>query len=218
MKKLLWNMTWLFVRPLLVVFFDFKISGKENYQRLNNPFIIVAAVHATFFDGYIIGASFHFNNRFFPIRYIMIEEKYFKTPIIGMIIKAYGVFMIKTGIGLENVLNPVVDLLKKGETVGMFIEGKLSKTGLPNEPKPGAAYLAIKTGLPVLPVSLSGNLGGFNPVKFFLKSRKISVSFGQPINPKDFGFLSGDEFDKEKVFKFTSIIMERIKDGLAGKI
>lgn len=210
-------MTWLFVRPLLVVFLGFKISGKENYQELNNPFIIVAAVHATFFDGYIIGASFPFNNSFFPIRYIMME-KYFKTPIIGMITKIYGVFLIKTGIGLENALNPAVDLLKKGETIGMFIEGKLSKTGLPNEPKPGAAYLAIKTGLPILPVSLSGNLGGFNPVKFFLKSRKIFVSFGQPIIPKDFGFLSGDEFDKEKVFKFTSIIMERIKDGLVEKI
>lgn len=213
MRRILWNLTWLLMRPLLAVFFGLKIKGSENYRGLNGPLILAIGVHATFLDGFIIGATLPFNCRFFPIRYMMME-KYLKMPVVGLIVKSYGNFPVKNGIGLENSVAPAVDLLKKGEVVGIFIEGKLSKTGLPNEPKPGAAYLAIKTGLPVLPVSLSGNLGGFNPLKFILKSRALRVSFGRPLNAKDFGFLAGDELDKEKVFKFTSIIMERIKDGL----
>lgn len=209
MKKVLWNSTWIFLRPLLAVFFGFKIRGSENHRGLSGPFILVISVHATFLDGFIVGAAFPFNCRFFPIRYMMME-KYLKMPIIGLIIKSYGNFPVKIGIGLENSVAPAVALLKKGEAVGIFIEGKLSKTGLPNEPKPGAAYLALKTGLPVLPVFLRGNLGGFNPLKFILKSRNVRVSFGRPIIPKELGFSVGDEYDKDKVFKLTNIIMERI--------
>lgn len=213
MKKVLWNSTWIFLRPLLAVFFGFKINGSENCREFNGPFIMAISVHATFLDGFIIGAALPFNCRFFPIRYMMME-KYLKMPIIGLIVKSYGNFPVKKGIGLENSVAPAVDLLKKGEVVGIFIEGKLSKTGQPNEPKPGAAYLAIKTGLPVLPVALSGNFGGFNLLKFILKSRNICVSFGQPIILKELGFSVGDEYDKDKVFKLTSIIMERIKEKL----
>ncbi len=53
-------------------------------------------------------------------------------------------------------LRIVYKRLKQGEILGMAPEGTRSKTETLAEGKPGAAYLAGKTGLPIIPVGLTG--------------------------------------------------------------
>ena len=81
------------------------------------------------------------------------------------------------------VLREVLKRLSEGGVLIISPEGTRSKTGglLPGQP--GTAYLAAKTGVPVLPVSIVGSEDSLvfaNPKRF--KRTPVKVNFGEPIS------------------------------------
>lgn len=224
MRKWLWNATWIILRPLLVIFCHFKINRADNLSNIKAPFIMAIGIHSTLVDGYLVGAACPFNCNFFPIRF-MSKTKFIDTPILKIflepllrtIIKIYGVFWVEPGkgVGVEKSLEYAEKLLKKGETVGIFPEGRLSKTGELQEGKKGAAHLSIKTNLPILPVALFGayKLNMFN---FLSRKKNIKVSFGELIYPDKLGYVyhSNPGISEEALDEFTKIIMQKIKEML----
>lgn len=212
MKKWLWNFTCLILKPLLVIFCHFKIKGRENLNNLTRPFIIAAAIHANYLDPLFLSVAFPFGTNFFPIRF-MVFEKLVKIPIIGSILRFYGAVPVIKKIGLSKSLEPFSALLKKGEIIGIFIEGRLSRNGQMGEVKPGAAFLAMTTNYPVLPMALSGTFG-LNLKSFLLRQKKVVVTFGRPFHAKDFGFSSKENsiVERENLLKLTQIIENKIKE------
>lgn len=178
MQKFLWNLTWLIIRPLLIIFCHFQIRTNYNHNDIRPPFIIAIATHANRIDPYIVGAAFDFNSIFFPIRYAT-AERYIYMPVLGSFLKAYGAFPVKHGEGPEKSLQEAINLLQKGKVVGIFPEGKLSRDGVLQNGKRGTAYLSQTTRLPILPVGLSGT-HKLNPITFLLRRNYIKVTFGRP--------------------------------------
>jgi 1-acyl-sn-glycerol-3-phosphate acyltransferase len=211
MQKLLWNISWLVLRPLLRIFCRFKINGAENLRGISGPVILAIATHSHILDSYIVGAAMPFNCRLYPVRY-MTKESFFKIPIVAGIIRAYGAFPVVRGQEIKNVLLPAAKLLEKNSAVGIFIEGKISREGKLRELKKGVSCLAFLTEAPVLPIALKGTYQIRNPLKFLFTKRKINVSFGKPIKISDFG-LSPDQNleNQENIEKFTKIIENQIK-------
>lgn len=205
-QKLLWNATWIILRPLLRIFCRFKISGIENIKAIKKPVIFAIATHSHILDSYIVGAAMPFNCHFYPIRY-MTKDAFFKMPIIRHIVRAYGAFPVIRGLGLENTLQPAIDLLKLNQAVGIFIEGKINKFGELRKTKPGAAALSILTKAPIIPIALKGTWQIRNLLKWIFLQKKISVSFGKPIFPPD----NASQLDKETLNQFTQIIEDKIK-------
>jgi 1-acyl-sn-glycerol-3-phosphate acyltransferase len=210
-QKIVWNTTWSILKPFLAVFCHFKTTGLENIKDIKGPCILAIATHSYGFDPYIVGTAMPFNSDLFPIRF-MAKEKFFKMPFVKNIIEAYGTFPVIQGIGLENSLKPAIELLKENASIGMFVEGKVTKTGELREFKPGAAALSIITGAPIIPVALKGTHQIRNPLKFLFLQKKISVSFGQPIQhnftcPPN----STIQENREAVEKLTGQISEEIK-------
>jgi len=210
-QKIVWNTTWLILKPLLAIFCRFKTTGLENIKTLQGPCILAIATHSYGFDPYIVGTAMPFNSNLFPIRF-MAKEKFFKMPLVKNIIEAYGTFPVIQGIGLENSLKPAIELLKNNVAIGMFVEGKVAKAGELREFKPGAAALSIMTGVPVIPVALKGTHQIRNPFKFLFLQKKISVSFGQPIQ-HNFTCLPGTttQENREAIGKLTQKISDEIK-------
>jgi 1-acyl-sn-glycerol-3-phosphate acyltransferase len=210
-QKFVWNTTWLTLKPFLTVFCRFEKIGLENIRNVQGPCILAIATHSYGFDPYIVGTAMPFNSNLFPIRF-MAKERFFKMPVVKNIIEAYGTFPVIQGIGLENSLKPAIELLKNNVAIGMFVEGKVAKNGELREFKPGAAALSIMTGTPIIPVALKGTWQIRNPLKFLFLQKKISVSFGQPIQ-HDFTCTPGTTIqdNREVVEKLTGRISEEIK-------
>lgn len=213
-RKFIWNFTWLAVRPILIIFCRFKVYGKENLLKLEKPFIIAAAMHANYADPFIAAAALPFNSDFFPIRY-MTKANIFDKSVLREILKIYGAFRVEYNIGIENSLKDAVSLVKNGEVVGIFVEGGKSRNGKLGEIKPGAAYLALKTDIPVLPLALSGTFN-LNVVNLLFRRNKVVVSFGQPIfaNIIDLPYNNGDLIKKENVEFLTAMIDNELKELL----
>lgn len=212
-RRIIWAFSWLIYRLFINIFFKFEIRGRENYKNLKKPFII-ASNHASYLDGEIISIAFHWNSRFFPIRF-MAAEYYYNQLILGSILWFLGSFPVKQGIGIDKALELAVKLIRNDEVVGIFPEGKKTRDGNLGEGKPGISYLALKTGAMILPIGLSGTFG-LSPANILLgifKRRKIIISFGKPFYLKDYvGKHNPDpEKDREILLKGAEIVMKKIK-------
>jgi len=186
-------------------FCHFKVYGKENLATINKPFVAAIAVHANYADAYIVGGAFPFYSNVFPIRY-MIKAKIFNTSA-KWIFKMYGAYRVEYGIGMENSLKDSINFIENGEVVGIFVEGKTSRDGRMQTVKPGAAYLALKTNVPILPIILSGTLG-LNFPNFFLRRKKISVSFLSPIFTKQLSLPDGTNPTTDANIQFVTQLIE----------
>ena len=173
--KLLYSFFWLPWRIGLNFFVGFERESKENLKELEGPLIIVSN-HICWMDPFIIGASFPFRSKIFPIRYACLW-KYFYFPLLFPFIWAFGSFPVRKGRGLEKALSFPLKILKKGGVVGIFPRGQKEWKGV-KKPKRGAAFLALKTGTKILPIKIEAPLK-MKFLKIILRKYKIKVKIGK---------------------------------------
>lgn len=95
------------------------------------------------------------------------------------------------------------DVLRQGGVVGIFPEGRLHKEdedrSVPLEFKPGAAYLALATGVPVIPVVTNGS---------YFSKKRARVLIGKPIAA---AALADDaKSDRENIRAVNDAMREKI--------
>ena len=135
----------------------------------------------------------------------MAKKELFKVPIISSIVKWAGAFPIDRSTSDLRAVKAALTVLKNGSPLMIFPEGRRNKEFLPGKIKPGAAVIAAKAGVPVLPVYIKGKYKLFG---------KTEVYFGKPISA---------EVVKEVVGKATldtenknKIISQQLYDWIIG--
>ncbi len=89
-----------------------------------------------------------------PLRF-MADAVQFERPFVGWCIRRLGAFPVdRQGRPLEG-LRTALELLRQGEAVALFPEGDVFPS-TPARFESGAAYLAARTGAPVVPISIAG--------------------------------------------------------------
>jgi 1-acyl-sn-glycerol-3-phosphate acyltransferase len=131
------------------------IQGVEKLQGIQSPLILVSN-HRGRFDGIWIWYYFAKMNRSNLIYMrIVTGESFFRIPIIGWYLRQMKCFPVEKGRGVD-ILDPMVDALKKGQIVTIFPEGKMQKKpGHKGDAKRGVGYLIWKSKVPVLPVYIN---------------------------------------------------------------
>jgi 1-acyl-sn-glycerol-3-phosphate acyltransferase len=79
-------------------------------------------------------------------------------------------------------MRAALQLLAQDRAVVIFPEGRISANHAMEEAKPGAAYLAIKSQAPILPVGIYGT-EKFPPKRMPLPLCRFRVNIGQPFTP-----------------------------------
>jgi 1-acyl-sn-glycerol-3-phosphate acyltransferase len=94
---------------------------------------------------------------------------------------AYGVIWVHRGQPDRRALRAALQGLGQGRLVTIAPEGRESLSGALEEGTRGAAYLALKAGVPVIPVTLTGteNWRVYGNLKRFRRT-EMSVTVGQP--------------------------------------
>jgi 1-acyl-sn-glycerol-3-phosphate acyltransferase len=87
--------------------------------------------------------------------HILAKEALFFFPV-GPVIRRLGASPVKAGGSDIEAYRMARDILDRGEILCIFPEGTRSATGVLGEAKPGVAMLATRSGVPVLPVGVSG--------------------------------------------------------------
>jgi 1-acyl-sn-glycerol-3-phosphate acyltransferase len=140
---------------------------------------IVAANHPSYLDPILLSLQV---DR--PIRF-MAWDALFRVPILGTLMHAFGAFPVdvRHGKGRGAYLEARARL-EDGEVVGLFPEGKRSRTGwMESSLREGAARLALETGAPVVPATIAGAYRAWPYSQSLPRPARIRVRFHEPIDP-----------------------------------
>ena len=87
---------------------------------------------------------------------MMVAEKYRQSAFYRWFVKQLDAIWVDRFNADLGALRTTLGRLKRGQVLVMAPEGTRSKTGQLNYARPGASYLAAKSGVPIVPVGLVG--------------------------------------------------------------
>ncbi len=181
------------VIPIFKLLFFYKVNGKENVPSKGS--FIVCSNHLSNFDPVILSLT---QKR--QIFY-MAKAELFKNKFLAGLIRTLGAFPVTRGAGDGKAINEAEGIINDGKLLGIFIEGTRSKTGEFLRPKSGASIIAYQSNVPVIPVCITPKN---KKIKIF---QKVTISWGEPINPKELGLKTGSG---EEYRNASRMIMEKI--------
>jgi 1-acyl-sn-glycerol-3-phosphate acyltransferase len=144
----------------------------------------------------------------------MVAREYCQHPAFRWFLTACEVIPVGRG-GVDTAATKAaIRLAASGEIVGMLPEGRINmgeEFMLPA--RPGAALVALKAGVPVVPCYIRGAPYRRYPWSPLLMPARVEVRFGAPIDPSRF---ANGERDDRAAKEFTREIMKAIAT-LAGQ-
>lgn len=131
-----------------------------NHLALPDPVIAYSAVSRTDFTGWV--ASTHRANPFFA----------YLVDVAG------GIWLDREQVDMQ-ALRKALQVLKDGAIFGLAPEGTRSPTGAMIAAKEGASYLAITSGVPIIPAALTGTE---RTLQEWLRLRRplLKIRIGEP--------------------------------------
>lgn len=161
------------VRTWLLVYHRRKINGLDRIP-FEGPFILVGN-HISYLDPFYIGAII-------PRRvHFMAKHESFRHPITRWCLHKMHAFPVKRGESDLKAIRQALAVLQRGDVMGIFPEGGRRDNQELQEIKQGAAYLALKTGCPVVPVLVQGTERALPRGRIFLRPVRIQITIGSPI-------------------------------------
>lgn len=109
----------------------------------------------------------------------MAKAELWEQPVLAFLGRHHGELRVRRGEADRQAIRDAEALFQRGGFLGIMPEGTRSKTGglLPGQP--GAAYLAIRCNVPVLPAAVWGTEVIRTPVDL-LRRPRVHVVFGEP--------------------------------------
>ncbi|MCH8049592.1 AMP-binding protein [Patescibacteria group bacterium] len=171
--------------PFWKIFIRLKVEGSEQLKHLTLPFIIMPN-HLSYLDSQalLMALPSHMRKRMaFAVAEDMVYKKY---KLIAWLLELlYNVFPFprQEGARIQRGLEYTGRMLDQEQSVVVFPEGKMSKTGKLLPLKRGAGLMAIEMGVPIVPVKLQGTNDVLPYAKILPRRRgSVTVTFGKPID------------------------------------
>ena len=154
---------------------------RMSFEGLDNvpaegPFVL-APVHRSFLDTFIAAGVTRRRLRF------MGKDSLWKHRAPGAILSALGGFPVHRGTADREALRRCIEVIEGGEPVVIFPEGT-RRSGPSVQPLfEGAAYIAGRTGVPIVPVGIGGSESALPKGSRLPHPVKVHVIVGTPIRP-----------------------------------
>ncbi|MDO8600469.1 MAG: lysophospholipid acyltransferase family protein [bacterium] len=167
-----------------LLFFRLRVVGRENVENLYGP-LIVTPNHKSYVDHFFLMAALPFFSRLLPARAIA-ADWLFEIPnwkggfLVRWTLWLCGAYPTRRGSGLDVSLRKPLEVLRKGYVAAIYPEGGIRFRPGVHPVKIGAAYLAQKSGAPILPVAICG-IEYLSWRAFLFGRKKVSVVWGTPL-------------------------------------
>jgi 1-acyl-sn-glycerol-3-phosphate acyltransferase len=163
-----------------------RVDSSRNY--------VVVSNHLSLIDSPLLVAYLPLSVRF------LAKKELFKIPVMGG-------YMARTGHIPIDRSNPRAALTSMAEaarilgqgrrSVLIYPEGTRSMTGEMQDFKDGAALLAIKAGLPILPAAVLGTNNVLPSKGVVIRSARVELRIGEPVETKGLGVKDRERLTRE---------------------
>jgi 1-acyl-sn-glycerol-3-phosphate acyltransferase len=186
------------VRPLIA---RLHVVGAENVPA-SGP-VILAVNHIAWIDIPLASLAVP------RVTHYMAKIELFNQPVLGGIIRWLGAFPVRRGEGDRESLRVAERLLAQGKILSIFPEGHRSGGQL-IAAHPGTSLIALRTGVPVVPVAISGTEQVFKRFRFGPWAPQVTINYGRPFVLE----TSGPRRTREELSSSTDAIMYHIAELL----
>lgn len=147
------------------------IEGVENVPREGSAIIMIN--HISFIDPFVVANPLPRN------LVALAKVEVYDYPVVGIIPKLLGVIPVKRDEFDRQAVQRCLEVLRAGEMILLAPEG--TRGPALRQGREGVAYLANRTGAPVVPVAVTGT-EGFPALRFTKRWRQPGgrVRFGKP--------------------------------------
>ena len=175
------------------IMFRVEVIGKENVPE--EGCAILCCNHYSNYDP--LSAAIYLDR--LP-RYIG-KKELFRNKILAWALRQVRVFPVDRQAAMDmKAVRTALNVLKEGEILGIFAEGRRVKEGEDVAAKAGVALFAMKGNAPVIPCAISG--------KYRFRG-KITIHYGEPMTLDEF---RDQRLTTELMGEITHTIMSKIEE------
>ncbi|MDR0381632.1 MAG: 1-acyl-sn-glycerol-3-phosphate acyltransferase [Oscillospiraceae bacterium] len=176
------------VIPLFRLLFRVRIVGRDN---IPPGAAVVCANHAASSDPIFVAMGLSIRQH----PYFMAKIELVRNPVFAFVLRRLGVFFVDRGKSDIRPIKHALTLLREDKKIMIFPEGTRAQA----EAKTGAAMLAVRSNVPLLPVSVtpSGHKRLFS---------RVNIVIGEPYRAS----VEGRRASPECYHKIMDELMRRI--------
>ena len=156
-----------------------RVEGRENLPATGS--YVLAPVHRSNVDTIVAACVTRRRLRF------MGKHTMWKWRLPGRFFTALGGFPVRRGTADREALRTCVEVIQTGEPLVLFPEGTRREGPVVEDLFDGAAYLAARTGVPIVPVGIGGSAVAMPRGAKFVHPARIQVIVGEPLLPEPVG-------------------------------
>ncbi|MGC2238431.1 MAG: lysophospholipid acyltransferase family protein [Pyrinomonadaceae bacterium] len=160
------------------IFWRIEFKGTENIPQNSTRGLLIAPNHQTYADP--VWVTLPVKRKF---RY-MAWDAAFDWFFVGGLMRRLGAFPVNTQgkRGKLNALKKAVKFLREGETLIIFPEGEREFADGKFLPfKPGAAWIALEAGVPIMPVTIRGGNRVWAQGMKYPRMGKVEIIYHPPL-------------------------------------
>ncbi|MDQ3543696.1 MAG: 1-acyl-sn-glycerol-3-phosphate acyltransferase [Actinomycetota bacterium] len=152
------------------------IEGRENIPKAGA--FVLSPVHRSYVDTPIACAVTRRRLRY------MGKDTLWKHRWSGWTLSALGGFPVSRGTADREALKRCIAVLESGQPLVLFPEGERKSGPIVQPLFDGAAYVALRAGVPIVPVGIGGTERVMPKGARFVYPRKVHIIIGEPIMPE----------------------------------
>lgn len=172
-SRILYRLARLILCDFTRLYTRMEVEGAENLPE-TEPYIL-APIHRSYIDTPIAGALTKRRLRF------MGKDTMWKYRSLGWLFSALGAFPVRRGTADREALKRCMEVLEAGEPLVLFPEGERKDGPVVQPVFGGAAFLAARVGVPIVPVGIGGSAAVMPRHAKFMYPKKVHVVIGRPI-------------------------------------
>jgi 1-acyl-sn-glycerol-3-phosphate acyltransferase len=224
-----WLFKYIFMGPLLILLGRPKVEGLD-YVPSSGP-MILASNHLAVADSFYLPLVVRRR-----ITFLAKAEYFTGTGLKGRFQRWFYTAAGQVPIdrtdadSAQSALTTAERIVKEGKLLGMYPEGTRSPDGRLYKGKTGLARLALETGVPVIPVAMTGTNVVNPPGSTMWRFGRVQVKFGKPMDFSRFEGLAGNRFIERAVIdevmyelmrlggqEYVDLYAADVKEGKYGK-
>ncbi len=176
--------------------FRLRIEGREHLPA--SGAYVIAPSHRSILDSFFAGVITTRRVRF------MAKKELWDNKLLGRLVEIVGAFPVDRAAG-SGAVRAALGVLAEGEPVVVFPEGTRRRGAEIADLHEGAAYLAVKTGVPVVPLGIGGSEAILPSGASIPRFERVTVIVGEPLVPAAGASPAGSRgVDREEVRRLTA--------------
>lgn len=182
-----------------------RIRGEENIDSSRN--YVFVGNHLSLFDTPVVLGNV-------PVRFLfLVSSKYVELPFLGTHLRRSGHFSVDQDdprSALKTMTQAAQAARRKNLSILLFPEGSRAP-GEMAEFKEGAAYIAIKAGVPVIPFAIQGTRKVLPIGSVHIRGGVVDLLYGEPIPTEGYAVKNRTELN-DLMFQRVSALVRELRE------